>query len=79
MQRRSTSLAERLTASEALLTAVSHKSVLARGFSITRTKKRRAIVRSIKDLTDGQRFVTQLSDGEFESQALNIKQLELIE
>jgi len=70
-------LAERLRAQEQLLGAVSHRSVLARGFSITRVKKGRKIVRSVGELSDGQRLLTQLSDGEFESETRNIKQREL--
>jgi exodeoxyribonuclease VII large subunit len=62
---------------EKLLQAVGHKRVLARGYSITRLKKGRAIVRSIKDINDSTRLLTQVTDGEFESQAMNVKQLEL--
>ncbi len=69
----------RLQSHEALLTAVSHKSVLARGFSITRLKKGRKIVRSVAELKDQQRLVTQVSDGEFESEAVNIRQQELFD
>lgn len=72
-------LNQRLAAQEALLTAVSHQNVLARGFSITRMKKGRMIVRSVAGLTDRQRLLTQVSDGEFESEAINIRQRELFE
>ena len=72
-------LTERVRSQETLLAAVSHKNVLARGFSITRLKKGRMILRSVRELKDRQRLVTQLADGEFESEAVNIKQLELFE
>jgi exonuclease VII large subunit len=60
-----------------LLTAMSYRSVLARGFSITRIKKDRSIVRSTKQVRDRQRLLTQTVDGEFESEVLNQSQLEL--
>lgn len=72
-------LASRLGSTQTLLQAVSHERVLARGFSITRTKKGRRIVRSIGEVADGDRIVTQVADGEFESQALNNQQGELFD
>ncbi len=72
-------LVARIAAQETLLGAVSHRSVLARGFSITRTKKGRTIVRSASDVRDGQRLLTQLADGEFESETRNIEQRELFD
>jgi exonuclease VII large subunit len=74
-----TLLNQRLASQEALLGAVSHQNVLARGFSITRLKKGRKIVRSVVELTDRQRLVTQVSDGEFESETVNVNQRELFE
>ena len=62
---------------EEVLAAMSYKSVLGRGFSITRTKKKRGVVRSLGNLHDGERLVTELADGEFESEVVNLKQLEL--
>lgn len=59
------------------LTALSYKSVLGRGFSITRTGKGRAVVRSVAELRDGQRVVTEVADGTFESDVVNLRQLEL--
>jgi exonuclease VII large subunit len=76
---RLTLLTERVRSQETLLAAVSHKNVLARGFSITRLKKGRKILRSVAELKDRQRLVTQLADGEFESETMNINQLELFE
>jgi len=72
-------LTNRLAAQGALLAAVSHERVLARGFSITRTKKGRRILRSVREIADGDRLVTQLGDGEFETQAVNNQQRELFE
>jgi exodeoxyribonuclease VII large subunit len=77
--RRLETLAARLGSTQSLLQAVSHERVLARGFSITRTKKGRRIVRSIGEVADGDRLVTQVADGEFESQALNNQQRELFD
>ncbi|UCC29129.1 MAG: exodeoxyribonuclease VII large subunit [Phycisphaerales bacterium] len=62
---------------EQRLKAMGYQSVLGRGFSISRTKKGRVIVRSLNQLNDGQRVVTQVTDGEFESEVVNLKQLEL--
>ena len=72
-------LTERVRSQETLLAAVSHENVLARGFSITRLKKGRKILRSVRELKDDQRLVTQLADGEFESETMNINQMELFE
>jgi len=69
----------RVDSVEALLRAVSHEHVLARGFSITRTKKGRRLVRSIKEIADGDRLMTQVADGEFESETVNVRQLRLFE
>ena len=69
----------RLESERSLLQSVSHERVLGRGFSITRIKRGRKIVRTVKELKDHQRLITQLADGEFESQAVNVDQLELFE
>ena len=79
LAQRLTLLNQRLASQETLLAAVSHQNVMARGFSITRLKKGRKIVRSVAELTDRQRLVTQVSDGEFESEARNIEQMDLFE
>jgi exonuclease VII large subunit len=79
LAQRLTLLNQRLASQEALLAAVSHRNVLARGFSITRLKKGRKIVRSVAELTDRQRLVTQVSDGEFESETVIVTQRELFE
>ena len=79
MRHRLSLLHERFQSQEARLKAVSHESVLARGFSVTRTKKGRKVVRSVRDVRDRERVVTQVSDGEFESEVVNLNQLELFE
>jgi exodeoxyribonuclease VII large subunit len=71
--------AERVRREEERLGAMSYKSVLGRGFSITRAKKGAKVVRSLKQLSDRQRIVTEITDGEFESEVVNLKQLELFE
>ena len=68
---------ERLRRQEDRLAAMGYHSVLSRGFSITRVKKGRSVVRSVRQLKDGQRVVTQIQDGEFESEVINLNQLEL--
>ena len=70
---------EKLHSAAELLAAMSHRSVLGRGFAITRSKRGRKIVRSVAELRDGDRVLTEVSDGEFESQVVNLKQLELFE
>ncbi len=66
-----------LRATEGRLQALSYKGVLGRGFSITRTKTGRQVVRSAADLADHQVLLTELSDGEVESRIINRSQLEL--
>ncbi len=64
---------------EELLTAMGYRSVLSRGFSITRTRKGRRVVRSLEQLRDRQRVATEIADGEFESEVINLSQLELFD
>ena len=70
---------EQLRRQNDVLGAMGYKSVLGRGFSITRLKKGRTLIRSRGQLRDGQRIVTQVADGEFESQVVDRSQLELFE
>ncbi|MFQ5591396.1 MAG: exodeoxyribonuclease VII large subunit [Phycisphaerae bacterium] len=70
-------LHERIRRQESKLNALSHKSVLGRGFSVTRIRKGGQIVRSVKQVRDGHRVVTELADGRFESDVVNLDQLEL--
>ena len=79
MRRRLATLTTSLQSQESLLNAVGHKSVLARGYSITRTKQGRRLIRRLDQLGDRQRIVTQLADGEFESETVNIRQMELFD
>jgi len=70
---------DRVDALAARLSALSHRSTLQRGFSITRTKKGRRVVRSVSEVDDRARVVTEVADGEFESEVVNLRQLELFE
>ena len=72
-------MAERIGGQEQRLGAMSYKSVLNRGFSITRTKKGGRVIRSTDQLKDRQRVVTELVDSEFESEVVNLSQLELFD
>ena len=71
--------AEQLHAQAGKLEALSYRSVLGRGFSITRLKQRHKLVRSVADLRDGARIITEMTDGEVESEVVNLTQLELFE
>lgn len=73
------SLKQRIGAGEELLLALSYKSIMNRGFSITRIKKGKAVVRSPNQVRDGTRVLTETADGNFESQVINLNQLELFE
>ena len=58
---------------------MSYESVLGRGYSITRIRKGREIVRSLDQLRDRQKLVTEVAGGAFESEVINLNQLELFE
>ena len=62
-----------------VLSALSYKSVLGRGYTITRTKKKRKVVRTPGTLVDGQRIITETACGQFESEVVNLNQLELFD
>lgn len=72
-------LQNRLEAQAARLSAMSYKGTLQRGFSITRLKKSRRVVRDPRELTDGTHLATETAGGEFESRVINLNQLELFE
>ncbi len=72
-------LSERVRGQERRLRAIGYESVLRRGFSVTRTKKGGRVVRSIEQLSDRDRIVTRIADGELESEVINRHQLELFE
>jgi exodeoxyribonuclease VII large subunit len=65
--RRLANASARLKSVAGLLQAISHKSVLERGYSITRLKESGKLIRSISDVQSGGEIVTQVQDGQFES------------
>ncbi|HQY87540.1 MAG TPA: exodeoxyribonuclease VII large subunit [Tepidisphaeraceae bacterium] len=68
---------EKLDAYESRLRALNPKSVLDRGYSITRLKSSGEVLTRVDQIRGGQKLVTQLSDGEVESIANDPKQPEL--
>jgi exodeoxyribonuclease VII large subunit len=79
MRHRLGSAAASVRSVDELLRAMGYKSILGRGYSITRLKKGRQVIRSVKQVNDGDRVVTETGEGEFESEVLNQRQLELFE
>ena len=67
----------RLQVMERSLSMADPTNVLKRGYSITRIKKGRTIVKSTKQLRPGQKLLTKLSDGEVESVTTDPRQPEL--
>ena len=67
-ERRLAEMAARLKSASGLLQAVSHKSVLERGYSITRLKGSEKVIHSVSEIKGGEQIVTQIRDGEFDSQ-----------
>ncbi len=63
----------------ARLESVSHRRVLARGYSITRRLPRGTLVRTAADVKTGDRVSTETADGTFESRVLDKGQMELFE
>ena len=63
----------------ARLECVSHKSVLSRGFSITRHAKKGTIIRAADQVKAGDRIATETADGTFESRVVDKSQMELFE
>jgi exonuclease VII large subunit len=51
------------------ITACDPKHVLRRGYSLTRDAKTRDVLRSVRQVRERQRIVTELADGEFRSTA----------
>jgi len=64
-------LAQRLRTSEARLAALDYRATLNRGFSITRRSKTDRIVRGAGELSEGDRIVTRLAEGEVHSRVEN--------
>lgn len=71
--------AERLTAMEGRLVALSPEGVLQRGYSITRRAKDGAIVRSAGQLSVGDAIITRFTDGEVKSVVEDGRQMKLFE
>ncbi len=69
----------RLDGDAARLSAMSYRSTLRRGFTITRLKKGRQVVRGPQQVRDGDLVATETADGEFDSRVVNVRQLELFE
>lgn len=61
------------------LEATSYRSVLRRGFTITRTRRGKQIVTSPGSVLPGDRVLTETAEGTFESRVLDSKQGELFE
>lgn len=55
------------------------KHVLRRGFTITRDARTRRVIRSVRQVTDGLRVVTEVTDGEFRSTADDPRQRSLFD
>lgn len=71
--------ADRLSASGQRLAALSYQTTLRRGFSITRNKRTGQVVRARADVRRGERIVTEVADGVFESRVQDEKQPELFD
>ena len=61
------------------LTLCDPKHILARGYSITRDAKTRRIIRSINEIRENTRVITQVADGEFRSNAEDPQQPRLFD
>ncbi len=68
---------QQLDALERELNAVSPEAVLRRGYSMTTLKKGGAVVRSVKQISGGEKLITRLADGAIESTADDPKQPDL--
>jgi exonuclease VII large subunit len=51
------------------IAACDPKRVLRRGYSVTRAARTRRVLKSVEEIKDAMRIVTQLADGEFKSTA----------
>lgn len=65
---------ERLAARAGRVEAASPRSILQRGFSITRDAKTGAVLRTIAGIREGQRVRVELADGEFAAKAEDTRQ-----
>ncbi|MFH0981605.1 MAG: exodeoxyribonuclease VII large subunit [Planctomycetota bacterium] len=69
----------RLAVAAGKLQAMSYRATLARGFSITRLKKGRALLTDVAQLAPGDRLLTEIPSGEVESAVVDTRQLELFD
>jgi exonuclease VII large subunit len=63
----------------ARLNATGHKTILKRGFSITRHHRSGRIVTDPSQVREGDRLTTETSGGTFDSRVTNAHQLDLFE
>lgn len=70
---------QRLGAAAGKLEAMGYRATLARGFSITRMKKGRAILADVSTLSPGDRLLTETVSGDVESAVVDTRQLELFD
>lgn len=70
---------ERMNSQTRALVACDPRRVLHRGYSLTRDAKTKRVIRSIEQIRDGTRVITQVADGEFSSTAENPRQGRLFE
>ncbi len=64
---------------EKRLESTSYTNTLRRGFSITRVKMGRSVVREAGVVKDGDVLITETADGDFESRVINKRQKELFD
>lgn len=69
----------RLEARLEALAAYDPQNVLKRGYSITRDARTRRVIRSLSEIREGLRIITQVSDGEFSAHAEDPRQPRLFE
>jgi exodeoxyribonuclease VII large subunit len=72
-------LSRHLDSLERQLRALSPDAVLGRGYSITTLKKTGAVVRDLSQLSEGDRLLTRLRNGQAESVVADSKQMPLFE
>lgn len=68
-----------VTSIEKRLEATSYTNTLRRGYSITRMKKGKEVVREADVVRDGDVLITETADGDFESRVINKRQGELFD
>ncbi|NOT00782.1 MAG: exodeoxyribonuclease VII large subunit [Phycisphaerales bacterium] len=78
-KRRWERLSDRIDQMTRRLEALSHNSVLRRGFTLTRLSRGRGLLRSPTQVRDGELIVTDTAGGSVESRVVNLKQMELFD